>query len=670
MAEMIKEIKTRVALRTGDYAYWTTGAGKDIVLYKGEVCICTVAVADNQATTAPTVLFKVADANGKKFADLNWTSGLAADVYAWAKKENPDWTDFPALPIEVIDNETGKFITDIEYADNKLTIHRADVDWDDVQNKPDIALKSDLPTELGVMSVDAGDDTITIGGDGKDVTISVTPGIFDDFGAASAVQTGVEDGTIVAAEAGHANSADNALNADYATNAEHADFADAATHATDADNATNADIATHASSADWADSASNATRVVNALTIKVGGEDVVFDGADENIVADVDAAIAAGVAEAKKYADDNDANTEYHVEYDSTNKKIKLVAGADASKMEIDATAFIKDGMIESVELVQEDASGNKGQFLKLTWNDDGKDVTYVPVGELVDVYTGSTGATVDVAISNQNVVSASVHDIKDAHIASDAAIAKGKLAADVQNSLAKADTAAQAADLAKVATSGEYSDLTGLPTLGALAAKSIVVSTDIANEAVGTEQLGDKAVTPSKLDNTLWDEHEYVANMREASPKNKTATTIYGGDTIGRSSITIKAGGFVFTDSTGDVAEFASLDLANMKAEVGAKKAVTDLADSLGALATKDNITHDLVTDFDAAVKAIKVDDADKLDGHDADYFATAERVKALEDANHISEITTTENGGLKVTNKNQIDIDTDIVFVLNCNY
>ena len=81
-----KEIKTRIALRTGDYAYWTTGAGKDIELYKGEVCICTVAQADNQATNAPTVLFKVANANGQKFADLNWVSGLAADVYTWAKE--------------------------------------------------------------------------------------------------------------------------------------------------------------------------------------------------------------------------------------------------------------------------------------------------------------------------------------------------------------------------------------------------------------------------------------------------------------------------------------------------------------------------------------------------------------------------------------------------------
>ena len=95
MAEMIKEIKTRVALRTGDYAYWTTGAGKDIELYKGEVCICTIAPKGTpydvdgketgKAQSAPTVLFKVADTTGQKFADLKWVSGLAADVYDWAK---------------------------------------------------------------------------------------------------------------------------------------------------------------------------------------------------------------------------------------------------------------------------------------------------------------------------------------------------------------------------------------------------------------------------------------------------------------------------------------------------------------------------------------------------------------------------------------------------------
>lgn len=153
--ENFKTINTRIALRTGDFAYWTTGAGKDIELIKGEVCVCTVAAADNQATTAPTVLLKVCDTTGKKFADLKWMSGLAADVYAWAKKEAPDWTDFPALPLQVIDNETGKFVTDFEYANNKLTIHRADAVNSLAANDDDVV----------VLSVDKSTGDVTVTGE-------------------------------------------------------------------------------------------------------------------------------------------------------------------------------------------------------------------------------------------------------------------------------------------------------------------------------------------------------------------------------------------------------------------------------------------------------------------------------------------------------------------------
>lgn len=39
------------------------------------------------------------------------------------------------------------------------------------------------------------------------------------------------------------------------------------------------------------------------------------------------------------------------------------------------------------------------------------------------------------------------------------------------------------------------------------------------------------------------------------------------------------------------------------------------------------------------------------------------------VEGNGYLTEITTTANNGLKVTNKNQIDIDTDVVFVLDCN-
>lgn len=55
--------------------------------------------------------------------------------------------------------------------------------------------------------------------------------------------------------------------------------------------------------------------------------------------------------------------------------------------------------------------------------------------------------------------------------------------------SLAKADTSVQPSSLAAVATSGAYNDLTGRPTLGAMAAKNNVAISDIA--ATGTPNLG-----------------------------------------------------------------------------------------------------------------------------------------------------------------------------------
>lgn len=48
-------------------------------------------------------------------------------------------------------------------------------------------------------------------------------------------------------------------------------------------------------------------------------------------------------------------------------------------------------------------------------------------------------------------------------------------------------------------------------------------------------------------------------------------------------------------------------------------------------------------------------------------DYASAAQGTKA---DTALQEITTTANNGLKVTNKNKIDIDTDVVFVLDCNW
>lgn len=83
----IKTLQTRIALKYDTYANWTDEAkGANLVLLKGELGICEIPSGNAQATTAPTVLFKVGDGTNP-FKSLKWASALAADVYGWAKAD-------------------------------------------------------------------------------------------------------------------------------------------------------------------------------------------------------------------------------------------------------------------------------------------------------------------------------------------------------------------------------------------------------------------------------------------------------------------------------------------------------------------------------------------------------------------------------------------------------
>jgi hypothetical protein len=637
--EIFKEIKTRIALRWLDYATWSTEAFKAEKPLKGEVWFCEVPTGNANAQTAPTVLFKVGDGKNT-FGDLKWGSALAADVYAWAKKATPDWADFPALPIEVIDNETGKFVTDFEYANNKLTIHRANVALNDISDKEKIALASDLEdlgrdlaqltnlvhdnktqltttaghvvgainehdAEIGdlddlnttnkgnlVSAINEALQAVEVGGTGSVVTVTK-----------SATPTTGSEVTYVVNQGGKAVDVKIEI-PKYATDADYGVL----------------EVKGDSVSGVVVDNTDAQRPVVKiaANTYDAHGAAAVVQGnltAYENAHASdyTNTKIDELVQGAKDYADNNDANTEYHVEYDSTNKKIKLVAGADASKMEIDATAFIKDGMIDTVTIGEDND-------LVITFNTAaGKDEIRLPLDQLVDIYTGSNGSEVNVAVSNQNVISASLTN---------------------------------------------------------------EVATKIAH---GEEAHG-------------WGNHASQGYLK-------------AGDIAGKAN-------------TADLGALAYKDKI-VEGYIEGTIAVGKIS-GLGALATKDNITHELVTDFDAAVKAVKVDnatdadhadnadtadyateagDAEKLGGQLPGYYATKSSVDAIPGAidekiaayntskkfgdiithnvgefatsaqgtkadNALQEVTTTANGGLKVTNKNQIDIDTDVVFVLDCNW
>lgn len=98
----IKTLNTRIQLKYDTLAHWqseaTAGKGALLVLKKGELGIVEIPTSSPTAeqVTPPAILFKVGD-GVKKFKELPWTSALAADVYSWAKKANPDVADFTAV---------------------------------------------------------------------------------------------------------------------------------------------------------------------------------------------------------------------------------------------------------------------------------------------------------------------------------------------------------------------------------------------------------------------------------------------------------------------------------------------------------------------------------------------------------------------------------------------
>ena len=212
------------------------------------------------------------------------------------------------------------------------------------------AVEAKLPTsaDYGVLSVTKGDNTITIGGTAQNPTIAVTANTFDAHGAAAAVQSNLTDYSNL-----HANDYSNAKIDEL--------IAEAKVYADEKDD----DHAhTHASG--------TGIKVDNA-----GG--------------------LSGVVTAN-----------LNVAFELEGKVIKLYDKDDATKTAIatlDATEFIADGMLASVT---PDVENNT---LIFAWNTDaGIKETEIPLSSIADIYTGANGNEVNVAVSNTNVISASLN--------------------------------------------------------------------------------------------------------------------------------------------------------------------------------------------------------------------------------------------------------------------
>ena len=69
------------------------GKGGNLVLKAGEIGICAIpSESSHLQTTPPAIMFKVGNGT-TPFKDLPWASGLAADVYEWAKRKAIEGTN-------------------------------------------------------------------------------------------------------------------------------------------------------------------------------------------------------------------------------------------------------------------------------------------------------------------------------------------------------------------------------------------------------------------------------------------------------------------------------------------------------------------------------------------------------------------------------------------------
>lgn len=689
-------------------------------------------VTNNAALTAPTVLFKVGTYDGqnddtkKTFSELKWTSALAADVYEWAKKNEVkvegDGNAVTGATIkdgyltfekgetfatkQELDDLRGGLEADTNTTYNfrmgegddagKLLVERkevGDADWTRVDafdfvtpaelnailgnyyTKAEVdalieEVEGKIPTEVGVMSVGAGN------------AIEVT-------GTAGAPVVNVK---LAETQGNVALTVDNGLKAEIAE---------------DTIKAVKVNNAGHADEADVAD------KVANALTIKVGNETKTYDGSAV-VEADVDAAIANRlngitytdtkidelIQAAKDYADNNDANdntahthtagaglamtgeggiagtVEYSANIDVKYEGAKIQLIDKTTKAVIgegfDASAFVKDSYLENV------VYNDETNILTFTFIDNEDNLEEIPVDlkDLVDVYTADETTLTKTGAQ---------FSIKDGGVTTDKIADKNvtevKLEQNVQDALALARTALQA-----------HQDITGKADKVEGATEGNFAALDADGNLVDS---GKKAAdfAPANIDTGVH------AVELAGGTNNGTLKLTVDGEAVDNIAVTglgtaaYKAEGYFATaealadvvDGTTPVAEATHATNADNAAKLNGKDE-NYFATAQRVLNIEDGTT--VVGEAAHAVNADKAADANQFGGQLPAYYATkaaldalagegndttvkavADRVNALENAGHLTEITSTQ-GGLKVYEKNRIEIDPDCVFVLDCNY
>ena len=138
------------------------------------------------------------------------------------------------------------------------------------------------------------------------------------------------------------------------------------------------------------------------------GKEVVADAQTKTITLTTPLDVVRGLADGEKFLTLDDGTGKlgatvgltYYT--DTTGEKpvyeIRLTGKGGEVISTIDAKSFVKDGMLDSVELVANPADQAAGTYLVFTWNTEAglSEPMYVPVTDLIDVYTQGDGITIE----------------------------------------------------------------------------------------------------------------------------------------------------------------------------------------------------------------------------------------------------------------------------------
>ena len=148
-------------------------------------------------------------------------------------------------------------------------------------------------------------------------------------------------------------------------------------------------------------------------TVKVNGTTLTPD-ASRAVNVTIPAATVTGVKSGDKVLAlaNKELSTTLGLTYDSATKKINLTGIGSAVIASVDATDFIKDGMVEGVSFNPDT------KMLTITFNtESGKEDIEVDLSDLVDTYTAGTGITItgnSIAVNTNTIATvASVNEVK-----------------------------------------------------------------------------------------------------------------------------------------------------------------------------------------------------------------------------------------------------------------